>query len=35
LIKWLVDRAVKAGALRGWPVAKATTWSKEFNDKSK
>ncbi|MEM3506414.1 MAG: ECF transporter S component [Candidatus Bathyarchaeia archaeon] len=23
LVKWLVDRAVKAGALRGWPVAKA------------
>lgn len=21
LVKWLVDRAVKAGALRGWPVA--------------
>ncbi|MEM2897032.1 MAG: ECF transporter S component [Candidatus Bathyarchaeia archaeon] len=23
MIKWLVDRAVRAGALRGWPVAKA------------
>ena len=21
LVKWIVDRAVKAGALRGWPVA--------------